>query len=264
MDPILLAVPFGLLIGLVVGTVGGGGAILALPVLVYLLGQGVGSASTSSLIVVTVAASFGASLLASDRQVCWRVAGTFVVPAAVGAFTGALASATVSPRLLVLAFVPVMVGAAAATWMRGQGETVPKGEKPPSCPEPDLLRTLTAGLVVGFLTGFFGVGGGFLIVPALTAALGVPMRRAIATSLVIIAMTGLFALLSHLGAGAQPDVPITVALCGATAVGALMGAAAGRRLPAALLARGFALVVMVVAAFLLVDVLALGGPPVGS
>ncbi|MEA2347146.1 MAG: uncharacterized protein QOG62_933 [Thermoleophilaceae bacterium] len=262
MDPVLLAVPFGLLIGLVVGTVGGGGAILALPVLVYLLGQGVGPASTSSLIVVTVAASFGASLLARDRHVCWRIAATFVVPAAVGAFGGALASATVSARVLVLAFVPVMVLAAAATWTRATEEG--PADEPDGCPEPDLFHTLGAGLAVGFLTGFFGVGGGFLIVPVLTTALAVPMRRAIATSLVIIATTGLFALLSHLGTGAQLNIPVTLALSGATAVGALIGAGTGRRLPAGLLARAFALVVVVVAGFLLVDVLALGGPPVGS
>lgn len=262
MDPVLLAVPFGLLIGLVVGTVGGGGAILALPVLVYVLNQGVSPASTSSLIVVTVAASFGASLLARDRHVCWRTAGAFVVPAAAGAFGGALASVTVSPRLLVLAFVPVMVLAAAATWRRGND--LPEADEPDGCPDPDLVRTLAVGLAVGFLTGFFGVGGGFLIVPVLTTVLGVPMRRAIATSLVIIATTGLFALLSHLGTGAQLNVPITIALSGATAVGALIGAGMGRQMPSGLLARSFAVVVAVLAVFLLVDVLALGGPPVGS
>ena len=76
----LLAIPFGLAIGLVVGTVGGGGAILALPVLVYVLDQGVSSASTASLIVVALGASFGAGSQARHGQLCWRVALVFSAP----------------------------------------------------------------------------------------------------------------------------------------------------------------------------------------
>ncbi len=113
------------------------------------------------------------------------------------------------------------------------------------------------------MTGFFGVGGGFLIVPALTLLLGLVMRRAIATSLAIITLTGLAALASHLAQGAQPDWPLTLVLCAAAAAGALAGSALGRKLPPVTLAHAFGIVVAVVALFLLVDVLALGGPPVG-
>ena len=94
----LLAIPFGLAIGAVVGTVGGGGAILALPVLVYVLDQGVSSASTASLIVVAVAASVGAGSQARDGHVCWRVALIFSVPAAAGAYAGTVANGAVSPQ----------------------------------------------------------------------------------------------------------------------------------------------------------------------
>ena len=80
MDAVALAIPLGLMIGLVVGAVGGGGAILALPVLVYILGEEVGPASTASLIVVAIAAGIGAGALALRGHVCWRVALTFVVP----------------------------------------------------------------------------------------------------------------------------------------------------------------------------------------
>ena len=82
----LLAILFGLAIGAVVGTVGGGGAILALPVLVYVLDQGVSSASTASLIVVALAASVATGSQARDGHVCWRVALIFSVPAAAGAY----------------------------------------------------------------------------------------------------------------------------------------------------------------------------------
>ena len=89
------------------------------------------------------------------------------------------------------------------------------------------------------------------------------MRRAIATSLAIITLTGGAALVSHLAQGAQPDWPLTVALAGAAGIGALAGTHIGRRLPVATLARSFAVVVGVVAGFLLIDVLVLGGPPTG-
>ena len=256
----LLALPFGLLIGLIVGTVGGGGAILALPVLVYVLGEPVGPAATTSLIVVALAAGVGGGELARRGQVCWRLAGAFAAPAAVGALLGALASAEVSPRALVLAFVPVMLVAAAATWHRAESD---RGEEDRGCPKVAFGRVLVAGFGVGLLTGFFGVGGGFAIVPVLTLWMGVGFRRAIATSLVIITLTGLAALASHLVAGAAPEPGLTLALAGSTAVGALGGTAVGGRLPQAALGRGFAVVVTLVALFLLADTLLLGGPPGG-
>jgi len=255
---VLLALPFGLLIGLIVGTVGGGGAILALPVLVYVLGESVGPASTTALIVVALAAGVGGGALAWRGQVCWRLAGGFAGPAAVGALLGTITSAEVSPKALVLSFVPVMLAAAAATWYRADGD---RGEEDRGCPKVAVGRVLIAGFAVGLLTGFFGVGGGFAIVPVLTLWLGVGFRRAIATSLVIITLTGLAALASHLVAGAAPELGLTLALAGSTAVGALGGTAIGGRLPQAALGRAFAVVVTLVALFLLADTLLLGGPP---
>ena len=134
-----LAILLGLAIGVVVGAVGGGGAILALPVLVYVLDEPVGPASTASLVVVAVAAAIGAGSLARHGRVCWRLALTFAGPAAVGSLLGTLASREVSPRLLVLTFVPVMLAAAVMTWRRA-GE---KGADGP-CPHPPLQRVLVA------------------------------------------------------------------------------------------------------------------------
>ncbi len=256
-----LAIPFGLVIGAVVGTVGGGGAILALPVLVYVLDEGVSPASTASLIVVALGASVGASSQARDGQLCRRVAVVFSLPAMVGAYLGTLANASVSGRTLILAFVPVMLAAAALTYNRGDAATGTRSSD--ECPQPSLSRAGGAGLVVGVMTGFFGVGGGFLIVPALTALLGLPLRRAIATSLAIITVTGLAALVSHLIEGSEPNWPLTLVLCGSAAVGALAGSAIGRRLEPRTLAHAFGVVVALVAVFLLVDVLFLGGPPIG-
>jgi uncharacterized membrane protein YfcA len=252
-----IAILLGLAIGTIVGAVGGGGAILALPVLIYLLDQPVGPASTASLVVVALAAAVGAGSLARHGRVCWRLAIQFSAPAAAGSLLGTLASRNVSGAALILAFVPVMLLAAYATW-RGAGES---GEDDCACPQPPFARVLIAGLLVGSLTGFFGVGGGFVIVPVLTLWLGASFRHAVATSLVIICLTGLAALASHLLTGARPDVATTALLAGATGVGAFAGSLVGERLPQDLLRRGFALIVTVVALALLVDVLALGGPP---
>ena len=205
---LLLAVPFGLAIGLIVGAVGGGGAILALPVLVYVLGEGVGPASTASLIVIALAAAVGAGALARNGQVCWRLALLFSAPAAVGSLLGALANAAVSGRLLILAFVPVMLIAAGATWQRSGSD---RADENGECPTARTAVVLLAGLGIGALTGFFGVGGGFVIVPALTLGLNLAFRRAVATSLVIITLTGLAALASHLLTGATPDFGVTAA-----------------------------------------------------
>lgn len=258
---LLLAIPFGLLIGAVVGTVGGGGAILALPVLVYVLDQGVSPASTASLIVVALAASLGAGVQAASGHLCWRVALSFALPAALGAYVGTLANEAVAPRALMLAFVPVMLAAAATTYFRGYEADKPKGRD--ECPSTISVKGMGSGGVVGALTGFFGVGGGFLIVPALTFLLHLSMRRAIATSLAIITLTGLAALASHLAAGSDPDLALTAVLATSAGAGAISGSKLSRRLDPRTLARAFGVVVSLVAVFLLVDVLVLGGPPVG-
>ena len=254
---LIIAAALGLAIGLVVGSVGGGGAILALPVLVYVLGEPVDPAASGALVVVAIAAAAGAGSLARSGQVCWRLALTFAVPAAAGALLGTLAGQEVSAALLVLLFVPVMLVAAGATWQRSRVG----GDDDRGCPAPAAPRVLVAGLAVGLLTGFFGVGGGFVIVPVLTLWFGVGFRRAVATSLVIITLTGVVALLGHLAAGSDIDWGVAASLALPTAVGAFLGTQLAERLPAALLTRAFAAVVCVVALLLLVDVLVLGGPP---
>ena len=118
MDPVVLAIPLGLAIGLIVGAVGGGGALLAFPALVYLLGQEIGPASSASLIVVAIAAAVGAGALALRGHVCWRVALAFALPAAAGSLAGTLGSTVASAEVLILSFVPIMAIAAAATWQR--------------------------------------------------------------------------------------------------------------------------------------------------
>lgn len=259
----LLAIPFGLAIGIAVGMLGGGGSVLAVPVLVYVLGQSVSEATTASLVVVTAGALSGGLGHARAGRVCWRHAGSFTIAAVPGLVAGTLAGESVGDTALLSAFALIMLAAAAATWRKADGDEHVDGtwEGGGACPPLRLPRDLVAGVLVGFLTGFFGVGGGFLIVPTLAIALAFTMRTAVGTSLAIITATSLLGLAVHLAAGRSLDVGVTAAMTAACVVGALAGAALATHVPQRTLGRAFALLVCCVAAYLLVSAAFLGGAP---
>ena len=260
----LLAVPFGLAIGLAVGTLGGGGSVLAVPILVYILDQSVPEATTTSLVVVAAGAVAGGLGHARAGRVCWRHAGTFTAAALPGIALGTLAAEAVSGPLLLAGFALVMLAAAHATWRKADDcDPEPDGpwEQTGTCPPLRLPRDFIAGGAVGFVIGFFGVGGGFLIVPTLAIALAFTMRTAVGTSLTIITATSLLGLGVHLLAGRSIEAGVTTAMTAACVVGAVAGARIARRIPQQILARGFALLVVAVAAYLLISVSLLGGPP---
>lgn len=259
----LLAIPFGLAIGIAVGMLGGGGSVLAVPVLVYVLGQSVSEATTASLVVVTAGALAGGLGHARAGRVCWRHAGALTMGAVPGLVAGTLVGESVSGTALLVAFALIMLAAAAATWHKaGDGETTdPTWQGGGACPPLRLSRDLVAGVLVGFLTGFFGVGGGFLIVPTLALALAFTMRTAIGTSLAIITATSLIGLGVHLLAGRSLDIGVTTAMTAACVIGALAGASLAARVPQQALGRAFAVLVTCVAGYLLVSAAFLGGPP---
>ena len=262
----LIAVPFGLAIGLAVGTLGGGGSVLAVPVLVYILGQSVPEATTASLVVVAAGAVAAGLSHARAGRVCWRHAASFTAAAVPGIALGTVAAQLVSGPLLLAGFALVMLAAAHATWRKAEDcgpESNPPWERAHACPPLRLPRDVAAGAAVGFVTGLFGVGGGFLIVPTLAIALAFTMRTAVGTSLVIITATSLVGLGIHLLAGRAVDVDVTTALTLACVTGAVAGAVAAPRIPQRALGRGFALLVAVVASYLLISVSVLGGPPGG-
>ena len=264
---LLLAVPFGLLIGLAVGMLGGGGSILAVPVLVYVLDQTVPETTTASLVVVAAGAVAGGLGHARAGRVCWRHAGTFTAAAVPGIALGTLAAEAVSGPLLLAGFALVMLAAAHATWRKAEEQQPdPEGpwERTGACPPLRLPRDLVAGAAVGVVTGFFGVGGGFLIVPTLAIALAFTMRTAVGTSLTIITATSLLGLGAHLIAGRSVDLDVTAVLTLACVAGAIAGAALAGRIPQRALGRGFAALVVAVAAYLLISVAFLGGPPTGA
>ena len=263
---LLAAVPLGVAIGVAVGMLGGGGSVLAVPVLVYILGEDVESATTISLVVVTAAAIAGGFGHALEGRICWRHAAAFTVAALPGIVAGTALGNVVSGAMLVSAFAVVMLAAAAATWRSASAKRPVEDDAQPghTCPALRLGRDLGAGLLVGFLAGFFGVGGGFVIVPTLAVALSFSMRSAIGTSLAIITTTSVLGVVVHLAAGRSLDTDLTLALGAACVVGALAGARLASRVPQRTLGRAFAGLVVVVAAYLLVTAAFLGGPPSSS
>ena len=257
----LWAIPLGLAIGLAVGTLGGGGGVLAVPVLVYLLDQPVAEATTTSLVVVAAAALAGGAGHARQGRVCWRHAGSFTAAAAPGIIAGTIAGDAVGGEVVMVAFVPVLLAAAVATWRKADDGDDGWEPGAATCPPLRLPRDIVAGAAIGFVTGFLGVGGGFLVVPTLAVALAFTIRTAIGTSLAIITGTSLLALGVHLVAGRTLDPGLTAAIAGACAAGALVGVALSGHVPQHALGRAFAGLVTAVAVYLVVSVAFLGGPP---
>lgn len=257
----LLAVPFGLAIGLALGMLGGGGSILVVPVLAYVFGQDAQEATTASLVIVTIAALAGGAGQARHGNVCWRHAVLFTGAAVPGILAGTAAGDAVSGRVLLASFGVVMLLAAYATARTG-GIRVEAGSDG-RCPGLRLLREGAFGAAVGFLTGFLGVGGGFVLVPVLAVALGFRMHSAVGTSLAVITATGVIGSIVHFAAGRSIELDVTIAMTVAMVLGALAGARLGQDVSERVLARGFAVLVSAVATYLIVSSAFFGGPPGG-
>ncbi len=242
----LVALPFGLAVGLSLGLVGGGGSILAVPVLVYVVGEPVKDATTESLLIVGATALVGALDQARAGRVRARTAAVFGAAGSAGAVGGTALNRLASPASILFAFALLLLAAAAAMLRRPPGMRAERPARGRSL----WLRVAPAGLAVGVLTGFFGVGGGFVIVPALVLLLALPMGAAVGTSLLVIALTSAAALAAHLSTG-HIDWGVAGAFTGSAVAGALAGSRLGRRVSSRRLAEIFAAVVVAVAVFLI-------------
>ena len=239
---LLLALALSTLIGLSLGLLGGGGSILAVPVLVYVARVDVHAAIGMSLAIVGGTALAGGLVHARSGRVNLRAGALFGVAGVITAPLGARATHFVAPRLLLLLFAALMLGVG-TLMLRGGGETR-------TSRRPHRLAAPLTGLLVGLLTGFLGVGGGFLIVPALTLLAGLELPAAVGTSLFVIAANSAAGLASHLGQGEMP-AGLTAAFTLVAVVGALAGVRLSFRLHPARLRRGFALFVILVGLALL-------------
>lgn len=255
---ILTALAVGALIGLVVGALGAGGGILSVPALIYLLGVAPHEATSASLVIVlfTALAALGGRI--GKNTICYQIALVFAALATVGTWLGSLANQAVSADLLMYAFALLLIcvglvmlrraypglfrgaaragssgvfsddGAAAADNAGGTGSTpalraVSAMEEVTSIGAAPLWRVALVATITGALTGFFGVGGGFAIVPALTLVLHLPIKRAASTSLLIMAITAVVALVAR----AQTSLNVDLGVIGAFTVASMLGAVAG-------------------------------------
>lgn len=245
-----IAVLAGAVIGLSMGALGGGGSILAVPVLVYALYLDPQAATTASLVIVGVTAIVAAISHARAGRVDWRAAVVFGALGIPASIAGSLLNRAVDPQVLLLAFAGLMLVAAAAMYRRSRGSDQTSTTRSPAA-VTRVVRVVVVALVVGFLTGFLGVGGGFLIVPALVLAMGFGMPTAVGTSLVIISITSLAAFVERLGHGAiawEVIVPFTAAAI----AGSLLGKRLSERVSGATLTRAFAALLVVVAGYVAV------------
>ncbi|MDO5533071.1 MAG: sulfite exporter TauE/SafE family protein [Propionibacteriaceae bacterium] len=247
---LLAAVIVGVVIGVVLGTLGGGGAIITIPVLTYGFGLGFVESTTASLVIV--GASSLAAVVAHARagRVDWVRGAVVAGIGTVGAVLGAFLAQGLDPNLLLLAFGVLLVVVALLMLRRSRTPAGPA--EPASLRRPrTLLATAAAGLAVGVLTGLLGVGGGFAIVPALTLVLGLPMRTAAATSLLVIGVNSAAALAAKVGVGVQLDWVLVATFTVATIGGSLLGARLAGRVDPATLKRAFAVLLLAVAAWTL-------------
>lgn len=243
----LLALPLGLATGGLLGTLGAGGSVLTVPALVYLLDQPVGAATTASLVIVSANAAVGAATNLRRGTVDTELALRFGLASALGAVGGSYLATLASGETVLFLLAIVMLASAASLW-RGRPERL----APPAHVGARRVALVAGlGVTVGLLTGFFGVGGGFLIVPALVLLLGVPVRIAIGTSLLVIALAGVAALVGHLSGG-EVNWTVTLLFGAAGAVGVVIGSRASERIPVTALSRGFVVLLVAVAVFLLV------------
>lgn len=245
-----LAVLVGLAIGVTLGAIGGGGSILTVPALVYLLGQGAHEATAASLVIVGATALAGTVVHHRAGRVRLREGIVFGVLGVAGSVVGSKLSSSVSSAVLLVAFSLLMLVAAAAMAHRARHPVTSAPRRARHQP-PALVAASTAlgsaspigaaaqrqgapvvfaaASAVGLLTGFFGVGGGFVVVPTLVLVLGFEMPVAVGTSLLVIAINSAAALVTRLGTPAHLDW----ALIGTVSAAAIAGSVVGARLATA-------------------------------
>jgi uncharacterized membrane protein YfcA len=252
----LLVSPLGFIIGVSLGALGGGGSILAVPILVYAAGESPQAATTTSLIVVGAASLVGMFAHLRGGRVRVVPGIMFGLAGIGGSVIGTHLNHSVDPNVLLVAFAGLMLIAAWRMWFN-QSEPGAGDEDFELYPEPDtepagsltvkartqvsaqvVTKVVVAGTIVGFITGFFGVGGGFVVVPALVLALGFDVPEAVGTSLLVITINSVVALAGRVG-----TTTVDWAVAAPFTIAALLGVSVGKsiadRLPTVTLVRWF-------------------------
>lgn len=248
-----------LLMGLSLGLIGGGGSILTVPILVYFFQLNGVLATGLSLFIVGATALVGAILNAQKKQIDIKTSLIFVIPSLAGvalsrrillpAFPDSLAllGFSFTKSLFILVAFAILMLLAARAMIRSSHQTAPLTKT-----QPKIADILLKGFFVGVVTGFVGAGGGFLIVPALVLLLGLPIRKAIGSSLLIITINSFFGFALSLN-NLTPDWPLLITVSALGILGLAIGHWLSPRLPEKNLKQGFGYFVLLIGLFVFID-----------
>lgn len=252
----------GLAVGVVVGALGAGGGILSVPILVYLLGQTPHHATAESLVIVIVTALVALPSRARRHQVKWADGLLFGLLSTVGAVAGTTLNRLAPRTALMGSFAVLLVGV--GTYMLVDSRRHARAERTGE-PRPrrgagathgvgHWVAVVVAATLTGLLTGFFGVGGGFAVVPILTIVLGFGIKEASGTSLLVMTIAGLASLAKrHVSGGMDVEWGVTLMFTAGSALGGIAGGPLSQRAKASTLTLVFALLLFAVAAFTVVE-----------
>jgi uncharacterized membrane protein YfcA len=248
----LLTLSLSIIIGLLLGLLGGGGSILTVPMLVYLLKVEPKTAIATAFVVIGSSSLVALIPHAKRAAVCWKSGLSFGLSGMLGAFSGGRL-ATHFPNELLMLFFGVICLLTGLLMIRGNTpQHSATNQEPISlCPlKLPLSKLLINGFLVGGLTGIVGIGGGFIIVPALTLLVGLTLQGAIGTSLLIIAMNSAAGLIGY-SSQISLDLELTLLITAGTVFGSLLGGYLSNLLPAQTLKRSFGILVILVALYVL-------------
>jgi uncharacterized membrane protein YfcA len=248
-----LSLVFGLVVGFSLGLTGGGGSILAVPLLVYGLALSPREAIGVSLAAVGATSLLGALERLRRGQVRIVQGVLFALAGMLGTPLGTWINGWLAERLLLVLFAILMLVVAGRMALQGGPANSATSETASKAGVRDWLILGVSGLAVGVLAGLFGVGGGFLIVPALVLVAGMEMHQATATSLLVIALISTGGVISHLAAGRAIAWDVTGLFILGGAVGMVLAGLLVRRLSGLALRRIFAAAITIVALFILAD-----------
>lgn len=240
----------GTLVGFTLALIGGGGSVLAVPLMVYLVGvANPHVAIGTSAFSVAVNASFGLFNHARAGTVKWRCGGMYAAAGLLGALGGSTIGKSFDGQKLLFLFALVMILIGVLMLKKRHDPGTPGVQ----CTFAKAPKVLGYGLVTGVFSGFFGIGGGFLIVPGLVGSTGMPMLNAVGTSLVAVTAFGLTTAINY-AASSLIDWPLAFMFIGGGVLGVLLGTTVAKRLSSTTgrLTTAFSSLVFVVAAYMLV------------
>lgn len=246
-----------LIIGLTLGLLGSGGSAITVPVLVYLVGHGTKQSIAESMAIVGLISVAAAIPYAFSKQIDWRSVLYFGIPGMLGTLAGAWLGGLATAALQLIVFGGVLIAAAYVMFRNPQPDENEDEERPEERERSPIWKIAIEGAVVGIVTGFVGVGGGFLIVPALVVFGKLPMRLAIGTSLVIIAAKAAVGFAKYqqylLAHDLSVDVRTILTFVLIGAVGSLIGKLVNARLNQGILKKVFAVFLIVLGGFVIVN-----------